>query len=141
MSAAALADLIVAIHVGYVSFVVVGLVLIWLGHWIGWHWIGNRWFRSLHLIAILIVAGEAVGGIACPLTVWEEKLRQQSAQPITGDTFVGRLLHGLIFFDLSPATFTIIYVAFAAVIGLSILAVPVRWRGKNEARIIKKAHE
>jgi hypothetical protein len=50
-----LADLIVAIHVGYVSFVIFGELLILLGIVFRWSWIRNPWFRWIHLIAILIV--------------------------------------------------------------------------------------
>ena len=51
-----LANLVVALHVGYVGFVVVGLLLIVLGLIFGWAWVRNPWFRGLHLLAITIVA-------------------------------------------------------------------------------------
>src|SRR5437867_3343512 len=135
MSPGILADVLVAVHVAYVSFVAVGLVLIWLGAWHGWRWVRNPVFRIAHLLAIAIVAGEAVLGIACPLTVWEEALRRSAGQSISGDSFVGRLLHGLIFYELTPATFTVIYVMFAGLVGASLWWIPVRTRSqKSEVR-------
>src|SRR5215216_1255065 len=71
-----LADLMVAVHVGYVGYVVVGQLLIWLGWALGWKWVRNFWFRATHLLAIGIVAYEEVMGIRCPLSVWEEHFRE-----------------------------------------------------------------
>src|SRR5262249_11268514 len=64
-----LADLIVAIHVGYVGVVVFGLLAILIGGPLGWRWVRNPWFRVIHLLMILIVATEAIWDITCPLTV------------------------------------------------------------------------
>src|SRR5262249_30053427 len=43
------ADLVVVVHFGYVSFVLVGQVLILLGVMCRWRWVRNPWFRWLHL--------------------------------------------------------------------------------------------
>jgi hypothetical protein len=53
MPYALLADLIVAIHIAYVVYVVGGLVAILMGAWRGRTWIRNPWFRITHLVAIL----------------------------------------------------------------------------------------
>ena len=50
---ALLADLIVAIHIAYVVYVVGGLVVILIGEWRGRKWIRNPWFRDTHLLAIV----------------------------------------------------------------------------------------
>jgi hypothetical protein len=125
-----LADLIVAVHVAYVSFVILGLLLTLVGGWRGWCWVRNPWFRLLHLFAIVIVAAEAVYGVDCPLTVWEHDLRVAAGQEATGESFVGRLLHGMIFYDLPPAVFTAFYVAFAALVAGSLWLVPLRWKSR-----------
>lgn len=104
-----LADLMVAIHVGYVAYVLVGEVLILVGWWRGWGWVRNFWFRVTHLFAIGIVVVEEAVGMRCPLTVWEEWLRVKAGQPVTGETFVGRILHSLLFYDAAPRVFTAIY--------------------------------
>jgi Protein of Unknown function (DUF2784) len=75
--------------------------LIWPGWALGWGFIRNRWFRSLHLLAIAIVVFEALSGIDCPLTVCEYQLRMTAGQSASGATFMGRLLHGVLFYDAS----------------------------------------
>src|SRR5436309_1713642 len=54
-----LADLLFAVHFGYVSFVVLGQLAILIGWALRWLWIRNPWFRISHLVMILIVAFEA----------------------------------------------------------------------------------
>ena len=53
-----LADLVVAVHVGYVSYVVVGQLLIVIGWMAGWNWVRNFWFRMTHLLAMAVVVFE-----------------------------------------------------------------------------------
>src|SRR5947208_13548246 len=97
-----LADVIVAVHVAYVSYVVFGQLAIFAGVVLRWQWIRNCWFRLTHLVAISIVAFEAIMNITCPLTLWEEQLRRAAGQATSGETFVGRLLHYLILYDWPP---------------------------------------
>jgi hypothetical protein len=122
-----LADLVVAVHVAYVSFVVVGLAAILLGAALGWNWVRNPWFRGIHLAAIVIVALEAVAGVDCPLTVWEDALRRSAGQEVVQQSFIGRWLHALIFYDFPPWAFTTAYVSFALVVLLTLFLVPPRW--------------
>ena len=61
----ALANLILILHVGYVLFVVGGLILILAGGVRGWQWVRNPWFRAAHLAAIGYVMFEAWIGIVC----------------------------------------------------------------------------
>jgi hypothetical protein len=133
MNYALLADLIVAIHVAYVGYIVVGQLAIMVGALRGWQWIHNRWFRATHLLAITIVALGALFGIACPLTVWEDELRRAAGEDVGAGTFVGRLLDRLIFYELPPWVFTTIYVAFALVVLASLFSVPVRWRSRSSS--------
>ena len=123
-----LADGVVAIHVAYVSFVLFGLPVIWIGLWRKWGWVRNRWFRLAHLLAIAIVAMEALLQIECPLTVWERDLRTLAGQTVDEATFVGRLLHDLLFYDAPPAVFTVCYVVFAVVVLGTLVLAPPRWR-------------
>jgi hypothetical protein len=123
-----LADLVVAIHVAYVSYVVVGQLAILLGLWRRWGWVRNRWFRLTHLAAIAIVAVEAIFNIECPLTGWEYRLRALAGQPVGQATFIGRCLHELIFYDAPPWALSLLHVGFALlVLGTFVLAPP-RWR-------------
>jgi Protein of Unknown function (DUF2784) len=128
-----LADLIVAVHVGYVSFVVLGQLAIWLGLLLRWHWIRNPWFRWVHLVMMTVVGLEAAFNITCPLTHWETRLRILAGQEVQGESFLGRLLHNLIFVDLPSSVITGLHITFALlVIGTFVLAPPRRFgRGKG----------
>jgi hypothetical protein len=121
-----LADFVVAIHVGYVGYVVVGQLLIWLGLMLGWKWVRNPWFRITHLIAILIVAIEVVFDVRCPLTLWEEHFRVLAGEPITGESFLGRLFHSLLYFNAPEWFFNLLHVGCAMVVLLTFVFFPPR---------------
>lgn len=128
MDPGVLADAIVAVHAIFVGFVVLGQVVILLGLWRGWGWVRNRWFRGVHLLAILFVALETIIGLNCPLTVWEDQLRQAAGQQVEEGTFIGRWLHALIFYDFPSWVFTSVYVAFAVLVLATFVLAPPRWR-------------
>src|SRR5687767_15922730 len=92
---AMMADAVLIVHFMIVAFIVGGLVLVWLGAAVGWRWVRNPWFRYLHLAAIVFVAAEALLGIACPLTVWEDLLRGG----VRAESFVGRWVHRLLYYQ------------------------------------------
>ncbi len=119
-----LADALLVLHFLIAGFIVGGLVLVWIGALAGWAWVRNRWFRYLHLAAIAFVAAEALLGIACPLTVWEDLLRG-GARP---DSFVGRWIFRLLYYDAPEGLFTVLYAAWAAATVLTLRFVPPRRR-------------
>src|SRR6478672_316851 len=121
-----LADLMVVIHVGYVGYVVLGQLLIWAGWALGWKWVRNFWFRATHLLAIAVVAFEQVFDIRCPLTAWEEHFRELAGQPVSGETFLGRLMHSILFHDFQPWVFAAIYFTTLAVVVLTLVLCPPR---------------
>jgi hypothetical protein len=84
--------LVVALHVAYVAFVVVGLVCTVVGRVRGWEWVRNPWFRLPHLAAVLFVAASDLLGRDCPLTVLEQDLKRSAGEPVPQGSFVGRLL-------------------------------------------------
>ena len=93
-----LADLMVFVHLMYVSYVLVGQLAIIVASAFRWEWGRNRWFRLTHLLAIAIVALEAVMGWQCPLTKWEYQLRELAGQKFDGsETFMGRIVHQVMF--------------------------------------------
>jgi hypothetical protein len=119
-----IADAILVVHFLIVLFTVGGLIAVWLGAALGWRWIGNPWFRYAHLGAIVFVVGEALVGMACPLTVWEDALRG-GARP---GSFVGRLVRWLLFYEAPGWVFTTAYVAWALATLATLRLVPPRRR-------------
>jgi hypothetical protein len=111
-----LADAVVAIHVAYVGFVIVGLFAIIIGALFGCRWVRNFWFRAVHFLMIAVVAYEAMLGIVCPLTNWEHDLRELAGQPVEEGTFLGRLLHDILFVEWSQERLNFCYYGFAALV-------------------------
>ena len=126
-----LADAVVAVHVGYVAYVLLGQLAIVLAAALHREWGRNRWFRLSHLLAMAVVAYEALAGLRCPLSVWEEQLRALAGQSTAnGETFMGRLLHDLLFIDGMPEVFfTTMYVAMFVVVVQAFVMYPPRLRG------------
>jgi hypothetical protein len=122
-----LADMIVAAHVVYVGFILVGQLAIMIGAVLKWHWIRNPWFRVSHLTAIVIVAVEAILGIVCPLTVWEDRLRQLAGQEVTGSSFIGRALDSILFYDTPEWILNACHVGFAVLVLATLMLVPPSW--------------
>ena len=126
-----LADVMVAIHVAYVGFVVIGQLLILVGWGLGWRWVRNPWFRRAHLVAIGLVAGVEIINIRCPRTVWEEQFRELAGQPFSGETFLSRLMHWLIFVEGKPPRFfTALHLGFTGLIVATLFLVPPRMPGR-----------
>ena len=119
-----LSDLVVAIHLGYAAFVLVGLVLILLGAALGWRWIRQPAFRWVHLGCIALVAIEAAVGQICPLTLLENWLLIVSGQAGYGRSFIGHLLYELLYYDLAPWIFTVAYVGLALLTALTLVLLP-----------------
>jgi len=127
-----LADVLDAIHVGYVGYVVGGELLILLGLALRWQWIRNPWFRWTHLIAIGIVGVEAIFRYKCPLTVWTEELTVLAGREASGRSFIGRLLHGILIYDV-PADhwmFPAMHIGFAVLVVATFMLAPPRRRVK-----------
>ncbi len=128
MSPALLADLLVFLHLGYVTFVLAGLVLIWLGVLLGWGWVRRPLFRVPHLVCTLIVPLEALGGMICPLTTWERELRLQAGQFPEDISFLARLARDVLFYRAPEWVFTVSYVAFGLLVLATFFLVPIRRR-------------
>jgi hypothetical protein len=115
-----LADIIVVIHLLIVIFIVGGVPVVYLGIALRWAWVRRWTWRVVHLGAILFVAAESLLGIACPLTIWEDALRG-GHQP---DGFIERWVHPVMFYQAPTWVFTTAYLAFAAVVLGTWIAVP-----------------
>jgi hypothetical protein len=118
------ADALLVLHFAIVLFIVGGLILTWTGAALGWAWIRNPWFRYLHLGAIAFVAAEALAGIACPLTVWEDTLRGN----LQAESFIGRWVQRLLYYRAPGWVFTSLYLAWAAATLVTLRLVPPRRR-------------
>ncbi len=108
------------LHFLIAAFIAGGLLLVWLGAALGWRWVRNPWFRYAHLAAIVFVAAEALLGIACPLTVWEDLMRG-GMRP---ESFVGRWIQRALFYRAPEWLFTVAYVAWALATLVTLRAVP-----------------
>jgi hypothetical protein len=117
-----MADVILVVHFLIVVFIVGGLVLVWVGAALQWRWTRNPWFRYLHLGAIGFVAAEALLGIACPLTLWEDMLRGG----VRPESFVGRWVQRLLYFRAPEWLFTVAYVLWTLATLLTLWLVPPR---------------
>src|SRR5208282_2172833 len=115
-----LADTVLVVHLAIVLFITGGLPLIYLGAAFGWTWVRDWRWRALHLGAIGFVAAESLAGIVCPLTVWEDALRDQRSRV----GFIERWVDQIMYYDFPTWVFTMAYAGFAALVALTWVAVP-----------------
>ena len=125
------ADAILLLHWAFVAFVVVGLLLTLLGGAAGWRWVRSPAFRLIHLACIAFVAAQAWLGRICPLTVWENRLRRAAGEETYPGSFIAHWLDRWLYFDAPMWVFAVAYSAFAALVLLSFVLVPVRREGKR----------
>ncbi len=86
------ADLVLALHLGLIAFVVlVGLLIL-----------RYRWVAYVHVPAAVWGAFIEITGRICPLTVWENSFRQSAGESGYADSFVEHYLLPVI----SPAGLT-----------------------------------
>jgi hypothetical protein len=123
------ADLVVGIHLAYVAYVILGQLAIIVAAPMKWQWARNPWFRFTHLLAIGIVAFEAIQGLPCPLTVWEAQLRDLAGQSFNGsESFMGKLLHNILFIENVPQlVLDTGYVATMVLVLQGLIMYPPRW--------------
>ena len=118
------ADALLVLHFAIVVFIVGGLVLTWAGAALGWGWVRNPWFRYLHLAAIGFVALEALSGMVCPLTAWEDMLRGGAR----AESFIGRWVQRMLYYRAPEWIFTTAYAAWALATLATLRLVPPRGR-------------
>lgn len=122
-----LADLVVVVHFGYVVFVVLGMGAILLGIVLRWSWVRNFWFRAVHFGMIAVVVAESLCGVLCPLTEWEDRLRELAGEANEPNSFVGRWVHQWLFVDLSSTTLAVCYCLFSLLVVAALVVAPPRW--------------
>jgi hypothetical protein len=115
-TAAALADALLALHLGVVLFVVGLLPLVLAGGARGWRWVRRPGLRLTHLALIVFVAAQAWLGRLCPLTTWEQDLRRLAGQGSYRESFIEHWLSRLLYWDAPGWVFLAAYSAFAVLV-------------------------
>ncbi|MBI3527936.1 MAG: DUF2784 domain-containing protein [Betaproteobacteria bacterium] len=125
-----LADVVLALHVAIVVFVVGGLVLVVIGNRRNWRWVNALWFRLAHLGAIAVVVAEVWLGVTCPFTTLEFWLRTKAHATAYSGSFIGHWLQRILYYDAPPWVFVVGYSLF----GLLVLATWVRFPPVSKRR-------
>ena len=120
------ADGVLLLHVAFVVFVVVGLLLIVIGKFLSWAWISNLWFRVGHLLAIAVVVLESLANVVCPLTTIEMALRSKAGDATYAGSFIAHWLETLLYVDAPTWMFAVCYSIFAALVAATWFWIPPR---------------
>ena len=140
MGSILLADIVVTVHLAIMFFVVIGQVLIVAGWLLRWQWVRNFWFRTVHLLSILVIAGQALLGVECPLTTLERHWRGGAGylHDLDNASAIGRLSNEILYFRFSPRLFLILYSTFALLVLLTWAFAPPRWPwGRNHSSMAR----
>ena len=110
------ADAILVTHVLFVVFVVLSLILIFVGKFLSWLWVRNPWFRVTHLLGIGVVVLQAWFGVICPLTIWEMDLRSKAGETIYEGSFITHWLNQLLYYQAPSWVFVVCYTTFGGLV-------------------------
>ena len=118
-----LADVVVAVHLAFVGFVVCGGFAVW-----SWPWV--RW---VHLPAVVWGVGIEWAGAVCPLTPWENWLRRRAGDVGYDGDFLGQYLEPLLY----PAglTRTDQMVLGSVALTINVVAYGVLWSRRRRSRV------
>ena len=75
----------------------------------------------------MVVAAQAWLGILCPLTAWENELREMAGESPYSGGFVQHWVHQLIFIEAPGWVFTLAYTLFGAAVLATFVLAPPRW--------------
>ena len=110
------ADAILVTHVLFVAFVVLSLILIFVGKFLSWQWVRNPWFRVTHLLGIGVVVVESWFGFICPLTTWEMDIRSKAGVTIYESSFISHWLNELLYYQAPSWVFVVCYTVFGGLV-------------------------
>ena len=96
-----------------------------------WSWVRHFWFRVYHLGAIAVVALQSWLGMLCPLTIWENVLRERAGEVPYAGSFLRHWLHRLIYFQAEAWVFTLAHTVFAILVLVTWMRVPPRRRRRT----------
>jgi hypothetical protein len=111
-----LADIILVGHVLFAAFVVLSLILIFVGKFLSWQWVRNPWFRVAHLASIGVVVLQSWFGAVCPLTIWEMELRSKAGESVYEGSFISYWLTELLYYQAPPWVFILCYTLFGVLV-------------------------
>jgi len=114
------ADVTLLLHMSFVAFVLIGLLLIFVGYALAWSWIRNPWFRWSHLAAITVVVLQSWFGVICPLTTLEMALRSRAGATTYPGAFVAHWLESILYYDAPEWVFAVCYTAFGLLVVVSL---------------------
>ena len=100
-----IADIVLFFHFCIVIFITSGFVLIPIGYNLDWLWIKNKKLRLLHLGMMIFITFETVLGMACPLTILENNLRDINENQL----FVSKWMNEIIYWDFPSKFFIVLY--------------------------------
>ncbi len=83
----AAADLILVLHLGFITFVILGGLLV----------LRHGWIIYLHIPAAVWGAFVEISGRICPLTTWENSLRRSAGESGYSESFVEHYLVPIIY--------------------------------------------
>ena len=85
---------------------------------------------------IAIVAVESLFGIDCPLTTWEDALREKAGGTVEQGDFIGRWVHDVLFLNVPHNAMLAAYCLFGLAVLLTLLL-----RRPRRPGILKKTSE
>ena len=110
------ADAVLFLHVLFVAFIVIGLLLIFAGKAYDWLWVRNPWFRLTHLAAVAVVVVQSWFGVICPLTSVEMALRSRAGDSVYPGSFISHWLENLLYYQLPPWVFVVCYMVLGIMV-------------------------
>ncbi len=125
------ADGLLLLHSLFVAFVLLGLLVVFVGAWRGWQWVRYPLWRFCHLGAVAFVVVQAWLGQVCPLTTWEMALRLRAGEATYDGAFIAHWLESLLYYRAPDWVFIALYTAFGGLVLLSLLMVPPRGRKRD----------
>lgn len=131
MNPALLADVVAAVHLAIVVFVLAVPFAALAGGLLRWRWVRSPLLRLVHLGIMLYIALNALRNELCFLTHIEFDLRREAGQQGAEGSFVGQVLHDVLFVDVDQALLNGIYLGFFALVVLTLVLVPPRRRGAD----------
>jgi polyferredoxin len=126
------ADLVLALHVAIVAFVVGGLVVIVIGNVRHWPWVNAPWFRLAHLAAISVVVAEVWLGLTCPLTTLEVWLRAKAHEATYSGSFIEHWLQRLLYYEAPSWVFVLVYTLFGVLVLATWWYFPPAWKRRDD---------